>query len=372
MFKSNHYIPILRWKAAEREALEQIQSDSRRFITPLIELVMPQPKAQEKSPAEQLDESIASFQASKDKIITDILKCWGQDPVFIDLHLIDGSIRASALADILAAGKKLDIFMIPVINIVPVIDFDSDVKTREVAIAFGKEHKHGICLRLSRSDLGRDSLGESMEALVTASGLRKAEIDLIVDLKLNNEDPATLVGFINKIPDLKAWRTFTLASGAFPPDLTQFTTPDLYRIPRADWQSWEQIKLSLKREPSFGDYTIQHPVYRDPVRGANPSASIRYATNGEWVIMRGMGLRSAKSNGHAQYPANANLLINTSEFKSFGEDFSYGDAYIAKIGKDVNNKETGNPKTWLRAGINHHMSCVTAQISALPPASPLK
>lgn len=372
MFNSKHYVPILRWKAAEREALELMRPDSRKVLTPLIELVMPQPKSQGKSLADQLDESIALFQESQPKIVEDILKSWGQDPVFIDLHLIDGSIRASSLGGILEAGREKDIFMIPVINIVPVVDFDSDAKTREVAIAFGKVSKHGICLRLSRADLGSNTLAASIEAFVKVSGFGKNDIDLIVDLQLCVETPTQVAEQINKIPDLNAWRTFTLAGGAFPPDLTQFTTPNLYRIPRADWDSWSQIKSSLTREPAFGDYTIQHPIYRDPIRGANPSASIRYATQSEWIIMRGMGLRSAKSNGHAQYPANANLLINTDEFKSFGEDFSGGDQYIAKIGKDVNSKETGNPKTWLRAGINHHMSCVAAQVSKLPPAGPVK
>lgn len=369
MFDSNHYVPVLRWKAAEREALQQMQSDKRRSITPLIELIMPQPKSQGKSLAEQLDESVALFQESQPKIVEDLLTAWGQDPVFIDLHLIDGSIRASSLNGILTAGKAKDIFMIPVVNIVPVVDFDSDANTREVAIAFAKTNKHGVCLRLSRADLGRDSLAESINGFVRTSGLPKEQIDLIVDLQLCVEAPTQVIEQIGKIPDLGAWRTFTVVGGSFPPDLTQFNQgPNLYRIPREDWNSWLQIKEVLSRKPAFGDYTVQHPIYRDPVKGSNPSASIRYATPTEWVIARGMGLRSPKSNGHAQYPAQAQILTQTPEYQSFGENFSFGDQYIARIGRDVNNPETGNPRTWLRAAINHHMSCVANQLSSLPPA----
>lgn len=79
--------------------------------------------------------------------------------------------------------------------------------------------------------------------------------------------------------------------------------------------------------------------------------------------MRGQALIGEKSKGHAQYPANAQLLSQQDEF--FGADFSYGDAYIASKGKDINTKETGTPRTWLRAGINHHLSCVIYQLANL-------
>jgi hypothetical protein len=38
MFGPNHYVPILRWKQAERFALKSLQPSDRIRITPLIEL----------------------------------------------------------------------------------------------------------------------------------------------------------------------------------------------------------------------------------------------------------------------------------------------------------------------------------------------
>src|ERR1700730_15756466 len=46
MFDSKHYVPILRWKAAEKEALEQLTSKEKESMTPLFEILMPQPKNQ--------------------------------------------------------------------------------------------------------------------------------------------------------------------------------------------------------------------------------------------------------------------------------------------------------------------------------------
>lgn len=369
MFDNKHYIPILRWKAAEREALEHVSSKDKSMMTPLIELIMPQPKETSirggDTPTDLLKESVKIFKEKFPAIPTEILECWGRDPVFIDVHLIDGSIRAESMANILSIGKSLDMFMIPVVNVIPVIDFESDVKTREVAFTFSKENKHGLCLRLSRVDLRQESISSSVEFFLKKNDLEKKDVDLLVDIQIVDDQYQSLINLINNLPDLKLWRTFTLVSGAFPPDLTQFTVPDLYKISRSDWNNWKKNAATLVRKPSFGDYTIQHPLYREPVPGANPSASIRYTDKEEWIVMRGQGLRSPKSAGHAQYPANAKLLADRAEYKFFGPTFSYGDAYIAKIGKDVNSKETGNPRTWLRAGINHHIACVVSQLANL-------
>ena len=38
MFDTNHYVPILRWKAGERVALREVRAEDRKRITPLIEI----------------------------------------------------------------------------------------------------------------------------------------------------------------------------------------------------------------------------------------------------------------------------------------------------------------------------------------------
>lgn len=261
--------------------------------------------------------------------------------------------------------------MVPVINIIPVIGFDSDLSMRKIAIDFAKQNKRGLCLRILRSDLNQELLSAQVKNLIQKNGLKEQNIDLIIDLQVVGEDdkPITISELINqKIPNLKEWRTFTVAGGAFPPDLTQFANPNRYDIPRLDWTNWISTRNYLKRKPSFSDYTIQCPIYKEPVLDANPSASLRYTLRDKWIIMKGRALRPSgikkkKSPGFGQYPAQARLLSNQPEF--FGKDFSEGDSYIAEKGKDLNTKATGNPMTWLRAGINHHLACTANQVSSL-------
>ncbi len=366
MFNFKHYVPIVRWKAAEKEALQQLEAQKKAFITPVIELIMPRPKtykvgSREKSPQELLTESISRFRMLLPKIPQEISKYWGTLPVFIDVNLLDISLRADTLRAIMQASGSSGLSLIPVITLV------SDDTTRTLVISEAQKCGRGFCLRLFRSDVADPiSLQNRIRNLLNSTRTNEGDVDLLVDFQIADQECSKISSLTQSIPDIMKWRTFTFASGAFPIDLVPYSPPNRYDIDRADWCYWSS-QLSdrrLMRKPSFGDYTIQHPIYKEPARGANPSASIRYALNEKWMIMRGQALRSSKSAGYAQYPAQAQLVLKQQEF--FGENFSYGDGYIARIGKDIKNKETGNPRTWLRAGINHHLTCVVTQISNLP------
>jgi hypothetical protein len=363
MFDSKHYVPILRWKAAEREALEQLTTKEKGRITPLLEILMPQPKNPKegdpvKSSAELLAESIELLKATLPLIPQQILKYWGQRPAFVDLGLVDMSLRASGLKQIITGGEGIGVPLIPVISL------SSDSATQNAAFVLAKNKKKGLCLRLFRPDFVDSSLlAQNIKKLLVASSLSEENIDLLVDLKNTDEECSKLGAWCGRIPNLSKWRTFTVASGAFPPDLTALSV-DIHFIPRSDWNAWlDQRSKKLPRKPSFADYTIQHPIYKEPVRGSNPSASIRYTLRNRWMIMRGQALRGKNTKGHAQYPAVARLVSGNPEF--FGAAFSFGDQYIADKGKNLNTKETGTPRTWLRAGINHHLVCTVSQISSL-------
>jgi hypothetical protein len=115
------------------------------------------------------------------------------------------------------------------------------------------------------------------------------------------------------------------------------------------------------RCPLFGDYTIQRAVYTEPPAFANFSASIRYTAREDWIVIRGEGVRNAGGAGYAQWPANAQLLCERPEF--CGSSFSAGDRYIEMMGTAA--PSNGNAPSWLRAGINHHMSLASRQAARL-------
>jgi hypothetical protein len=328
---------------------------------------MPQSRSDgEKTPKELLQESIEKFSENLPGIADQVMKHWGRSTVFVDVQLVDGSIRAEALKKILENGKQLDIFMIPVITIIPVVGFESDSQTRQVAVEFAKQSGHGLCLRITDSNFKEKSLSNDIGDFLRENTMATKDVDMIVDFKVIDEQTSSdsLVEKINAIPNLGDWRTFIVAGGAFPQDLSGLEKHNQHEIPRSDWVVWNNLMSKLKRRPSFADYTVQYPIYLPQTSASNPSASIRYSLEEKWVIVRGEGLRNPKGAGFKQYPAQAQILANQKDvFK--GEGFSAGDDYIAEKAKDINTKKTGNPKTWLEAGINHHVSLVADQISNL-------
>ena len=206
-------------------------------------------------------------------------------------------------------------------------------------------------------------LNKDLMQLLSNLGISAQEADILVDLKVTTDASIKLRDICGRLPSLLAWRTFTVASGAFPEDLVDLAKNQQHKLMREDWLSWSsqnKRRPTLPRRPSFGDYTIQFPHYKKPVDFANPSASIRYTSESYWVIMRGEQLHGADSPGHAQYWANARLLCNREEF--CGADYSKGDEYI--YDKSQPTKNPGTPQTWLRAGINHHLTFVINQIAS--------
>lgn len=203
-----------------------------------------------------------------------------------------------------------------------------------------------------------------MNKLISACGLQENSVDLIVDFQASNLDCSALLIKLKNVPSVSKWRSFTVVSGAFPKDLTNLALGH-HEQPRSDWNFWKECLKSsdLIRKPSYGDYTIQHAHYYEPVPAANVSASVRYTSETYWLIMRGQGMRTEGSAGSAQYPAHAVTLSKRKEFS--GENFCLGDAFIAEKAKDINTKKTGNATQWLMAGINHHISFVVNQISNL-------
>ena len=100
MFNTNHYVPILRWKAGERVALREVRAEDRKRITPLIEI--PKKIFEEKNSdrdltdgRESLFEKIA-VQPDPEQVLFKaakaVLEAWQYSPFFLDLWHIDGHI----------------------------------------------------------------------------------------------------------------------------------------------------------------------------------------------------------------------------------------------------------------------------------------
>ena len=359
MFNSRHYVPIIKWKRAEQGALKALGKDCKKYITPAIQFVMPKPKENE-----QFKDIIEKFNNQVIEIPNKLIEVWGTTPIFIDVSLLfTTKLKLESLKSITHEGNKLGGNFIPVIH----LNDDREIKDAVYSLA----RKKGLCLRLICSDFSDlNKLRQDISELLSSSGLKERDIDLLVDIKETEKNGEKYIQYLNlsqKIPSLANWRTFIFAAGSFPKDLSECKFDEENLLPRIDWTSWKDYlnNSKLQRKPAFADYTIQHPIYKEVVQLFHPTSSIKYTLENEWLIMKG------KKQKFELYLASAAELVKDKRF--YGENFSDGDKYISEKAKHfpvyIKNpaiKGTGSTETWLKAGINHHLSLVANQIANLP------
>lgn len=364
MITIKNYIPVLRWKKAERDALATLDVEIRDNITPLFELIMPAPKRDKGDYNKILSDSKTVLQNNLPSTIEELNKCCPIDSTaFVDVHLIDGELRAATLKQILDDSlTSSHATLIPITHIIPVVSTDADMSTRKVAVDYAVSSDSGLCIRIDRYSLDDRDLNQVISDFVTQNKLDITKTDLLIDLGVVNDTDNTnhLSAQLARLPSLGSWRTLILSGGAFPKDLSGFEKHSHNQVIRHDWRVWSELRnTSLPRIPFYSDYAIQHPIFYGQILGTNTSASVRYADDQQWEISRGEGLRNKNGAGHQQYPALAQLIIGQNYFK--GANYSAGDGYIAERAAD--NTKTGNPTTWLKAGLNHHLTLTTRQIA---------
>jgi len=253
-------------------------------------------------------------------------------------------------------GSQRELFQELKQEFVPVTSFSRSHPYKEASLAIAKKTGR-ICIRIKKSELESYKVGQEISKIALATNLDPQEIDLVIDLEiLRQKEIDSSISLIERsLPDFRKWRSLTILSGSFPKDLQRFKTVGRYDVSREEWHFFDEQVLqssSLAEVACFGDYTIQHPIYEEPPKGCNPSASIRYAVSDSWIIMKGEGVRKKGGPGYKQYNAQAQVLSSLDEYH--GSHFSYGCQYVAE--KALNRTLTGSCQSWLAAMINHHMT----------------
>ncbi len=360
------YVPVLKWKQAEQDALKGLSDSQKESILPLVEIVLPRPKssAREASDEQRHEESILIFKQDKaGTLAQEIMACWGISPIFVDFTLLfPNELKAFGLSTLAPSADSLGL------NVIPVMNLSDDGSFIQEVVKTHRTYKSDICLRITMADLvDMDNLNTRLRKFMTANKLQPSSVYMLVDLKetVNDFDYQQYAKASQKIEDLENWKGFVLSSGAFPEDMTEYKKDKENVANRNDWLSWQRFRANedVKRIPTYSDYTIRHPIYKESSQFLNPTATIKYTTEKTWLIIKGQRLK------FEQYLAGAKILSGMDDF--YGANFSSGDQFIAdksshfdKCSEDSTlKKKTGNTTQWLSAGVNHHMSVVVDQLS---------
>jgi hypothetical protein len=353
-FSHLHYVPVLRWKRAESGALGDLSDHDRDLITPFVELPPRSFRGWGSSQTQVANEAV-------ERALNRLQASWGGRLAFLDVELLSPAIHGRKDENIWSILARVAHTL--GLRIAPVVGLASDPKRRSGVTAAYKSLSNGVCIRVKVAETTRRDFTERLTTLLEELGAELEQVHLVVDYGYVAGAIKGYEHLCEAIPELGRYRTFSVVGGTFPKNLSGFRVGQ-HEISRQDWKSWCQQVANgrhLIRMPTYGDYTIQHPIFEEPPGRANFSASIRYAAAEHWVIMRGEGVFNVDGPGFGQWPANAQLLCDRPEF--CGSTFSSGDSYIHGMGQQTDR--TGNAETWLRAGINHHLVLVARQLASL-------
>lgn len=327
------YVPIVKWKKGEQEALRELDDSIKKQIIPLIELTP--------------DINFSKFQSTLDY--------WENKHFYFDVipefyEENNGEVYFELL-------KQCDPEYV-----IPVVFLSDNLSALKEAYNYSN---NGIAIRITNNDF--EGLENDLNAL--KDNFTYENIDLIIDLKEINKDTLSdrkiiLKAILPDIPDIKSFRNIIIAGSSFPQSLSDIEKYEPVLLDRYEYKFWESTKdLASKYNINllYSDYCVNHPSFFQFIIGMSPSFNIRYSCNDSFLIMKGDSLKKGglESDNVIRF---CEKLINSGEFS--GKEFSWGDNYIYTRCKD-DAKSFGNLTTWRKVGTNHHITLVVNQLSNL-------
>ena len=349
-FGPDHYVPVIKIKRGEKAALGQISPPLRSRMTPLLEIVARKP---EKNLAAHIDTAFTNLARS----------VLGYPRCFLDVREIEAD-GPTAAATVFERAANSGMTFTPVTGVSRSAD----------AMAALSHRNRGLAVRLTKLEFENGGLTAKMRSFLEHHQLAANDVDLIVDLGgvddlIPDGIGALTKAFLADVPHHDRWRTFTVSACAFPVSMGGIERDSHGFVERADWIAWKdnfyRHRDDFTRVPTFSDCAVQHP--RD-VEGFDPrtmqvSATIRYTTDRNWLLVKGQSTRSIRSG--VQFPKLATRLV----YGHLKSDFSGSDHCTGcrsmKAAAD-GEPNYGSAEAWRRLGTIHHISQVIRELGSLP------
>lgn len=358
--KPDYYVPSLRWRQGEYQALLALTDKAKARSVPLITIPRIEFDFESGKLKHTVHEHVEPFpRRYKAK--------WGTRPAWIDidtsLHNDTMQSGQDVVSYVFESLRKFDAQAGPVLT----IGADKAVVGRIAKVI--QVEKRGMALRARFEDIMRPTYTQAAHDLMNAVGLSPQGVDFIVDLGAPTFEPyaafaIALRAALLRLGDLAQFRNLVLIGTAMPDTLSD-VSKDGADLPRHDWLFYKSFVGSLPsglRRPNYGDYTVVHPSFSAlDMRMLKPAGKIVYATSLNWAVYKGGAFRDDPGQMHD----HCGELVSSKEYR--GPDFSYGDEYIDLCAKK--KEGPSNQTQWKKVAINHHITQTLADLSTFVAAA---
>lgn len=282
------YIPVLKSKRGEFKALSVLEMVDKDKMIPLIELL-------DGSSAVTYDQMSTIWNFHGNQLIID-------GSLFLVKNNLQDYIKL--ITELLNAG----------IGVIPVLELDTPNSIKNSVITFIRTHNLKYCIRIKQKHFDPHNILQNIKTLILEVGSNSEQVIVILDcenITASNIDSYKRIvnDCLTAIGGLSQFYIVAVASGSFPVDLSKISADTKKFLPRFEWQMWQNIGLKFNSNNLvYSDYGIKHPLIDPSTTPFEGTCSIKYTTEDNYVIFRGIR-GSDHPLGGGQYHEKCRLLI---------------------------------------------------------------
>ena len=272
------YVPILKAKKGEYDALLKMPPADKRSVTPFLELQAIPLSWTDHKPTRTLRKHLTLLARS--------IAAWstsGGSRVFVEVGGFSESPRVdgdSPLEFIVKEAGRLGGKPVPVTGLRRTPSIQRAIKR------IAESSLLGVLVRLTAQTVLCLPMCSTTKLTRCCNELASTgrQCDLLFDFE---EIPAghsgfvaqAAVGLINSLPEIAKWRSIITTGSSMPKTMSGMPHNEVVRVVREEWMAWKAMskQVPLKRLPVFGDYGVAHPesLQEGSFVGRNVAAKVR-------------------------------------------------------------------------------------------------
>ena len=331
---ASKYVPIIRWKRGEQNALLNLLEDVKDLVTPFIEI---------------------PFTPTAEKNIARIDTIWSGRQFYFylcpDWYEDEPDTYKFYMEKIQSTNCD---------TAIPVFDLSNDTDIRKSA----GNTPNGVAIRIQNNEFGL--IEDTLNGYVAEGVIDPDQTDLLLDLRYVYENDlfskeSVIKATFADLEGSQRYRSIIISSCSFPKSFTNLESDRVYSYRRTELQVYHLADKLAKRHGFnyiYSDYGPSDLEEVEFVVGMTPNFKIKYTTLDQYLYIKGKSLKKGGLDLE-EVGSCCKLLVDRADFS--GEGFSWGDDKIYELASGKASSG-GNLTSWVGYSYNHHISLIAKLI----------